>query len=412
MTLRVLIRRYWALPLLAIGALFYFRRFAKDPVGMIQFPAGAKCLLENLPLQQCDQSFTYPPFFALVMTPFVSLTMPVRNIVWYIVTLAAITGSFAACDFLARRAVGGEWKESELAWLRGATFLFSLKFILSVLENQSYDALVLLFVVAGIVLLVERRNLFAGISLAVAAALKMTPLVFLPYLVFKRRYAAAVVMTAVFVVLSLLPDLVFSPPGSVAHFRMWVDQVAGAALLERINGPQQAVTTLHVFWHGSNPNNYSLRALAGWFIDDYTDNGKFRILLYAIYTAYLAVIAAVMWRRRGDDGSMPSDGALLVISMLMLSPMTSRSHCVVLMLPYAILAAVWIKEPASRLIGGALLLASFALATLSSNDLVGRRISEWSTEHRLPTFGILILVAYLGWAAYHRARRETRTVPV
>jgi alpha-1,2-mannosyltransferase len=378
---------------------------------MLQFPAGAKCLLENLPLQQCDQSFTYPPFFALVMTPFAPLTMPIRNIVWYVVTLAAIGGSFAICDFLARRLAGGEWREGELALLRGATFLFSLKFILSVLENQSYDALVFVFVAAGIMLLLERRDLFAGISLALAAALKMTPLIFLPYLVFKRRYAGAVVMTIVFVALSLLPDLLFSPVGSFAHFRMWVDQVGGAALLERINGPQQSVQTLHVFWHGSNPNNYSLRALAGWFIDDYTDNGKFRVLLYAIYAAYLAVIAAVMWRRRGDNASVPSDGALLVISMLMLSPMTSRSHCIVLMLPYAVLAAIWIKEPASRLIGAGLLLASFALTTLSSNDLVGRRISEWSTEHRLPTFGILVLIAYLAWAAFRHARRETRAAP-
>jgi hypothetical protein len=57
------------------------------------------------------------------------------------------------------------------------------------------------------------------------------------------------------------------------------------------------------------------------------------------------------------------------------------------------------------------LLASFALTTLSSNDLVGRRISEWSTEHRLPTFGILVLIAYLAWAAFRHARRETRAAP-
>jgi hypothetical protein len=58
MTLRVFIRRYWALPLLAIGALLYFRRFAKDPAGMVQFPAGGQCLLDHRLLQQCDASFT------------------------------------------------------------------------------------------------------------------------------------------------------------------------------------------------------------------------------------------------------------------------------------------------------------------------------------------------------------------
>jgi len=140
MTLRVAIRRYWALPLLAIGALFYFRRFAKDPAGMKQFPAGAQCLLDSLPLQQCDPSFTYPPFFAFTMIPFAPLSMPLRNLVWYGVTLAAITLYFVCCDFLARR-LFASWTERELVWLRGLTFLFSLKFVLSVLETRAMTLL-------------------------------------------------------------------------------------------------------------------------------------------------------------------------------------------------------------------------------------------------------------------------------
>lgn len=390
MNLRVLVRRYWALPLLAIGALFYFKRFAKDPVGMTQFPAGAKCLLESLPLQQCDPSFTYPPFFALVMTPFASMSMPVRNLVWYAVTLAAITLVFICCDFLARRLFEG-WTERQLVWLRSLTFLFSLKFILAVLENQSYDAVVVLFVCAGLVALVTRRDALGGASFAIATALKATPLLFLPYLVLKRRYTAAAVMAVVLVVASILPDLLFGQKGSgLGYMASWVREVGGPALTEKLDGP------VHVFWFATNPNNSSLRGLAGLFTLDHYNTSAFVPLLLSIYAIYAGFVGTLLWRMRERDNTIVIDGALLLLSMLLLSPMTSHSHCIALMLAYAVLSAFVVRQPESRLLGAVVLCVSFALTSLSASDIVGRKFSELSGIYRLPVFGMLTLLIYFG----------------
>lgn len=390
MNLRVLVRRYWALPLLAIGALFYFKRFAKDPVGMTQFPAGAKCLLESLPLQQCDPSFTYPPFFALVMTPFASMSMPVRNLVWYAVTLAAITLVFICYDFLARRLFEG-WTERQLVWLRSLTFLFSLKFILAVLENQSYDAVVVLFVCAGLVALVTRRDALGGASFAIATALKATPLLFLPYLVLKRRYTAAAVMAVVLVVASILPDLLFGQKGSgLGYMASWVREVGGPALTEKLDGP------VHVFWFATNPNNSSLRGLAGLFTLDHYNTSAFVPLLLSIYAIYAGFVGTLLWRMRERDNTIVIDGALLLLSMLLLSPMTSHSHCIALMLAYAVLSAFVVRQPESRLLGAVVLCVSFALTSLSASDIVGRKFSELSGIYRLPVFGMLTLLIYFG----------------
>jgi hypothetical protein len=387
------------LPLLAIGAIFYFKRFIKDPVGMTQFPAGAKCLLESLPLQHCDATFTYPPFFALSMIPFAPLSMPVRNIIWYCITLAAITLCFMCCDFLARKTTSEAWSERELVWLRGLTFLLSLKFVLAVLENQSYDAVVVLFVCAGLVALVQRRDVLGGASLGIAVALKITPLLFLPYLVFKRRYVAAAAMAVVLTVASFLPDLLFAPVGSpYGYVAAWVREVGGPAMTERLEGP------LHVFWFAGNPNNSSLRGLAGMFVVDHNNAVFFRPLLFTIYAVYIAIVAVMLWRTRERQDTVPVDGALLALSMLMLSPMTSHSHCIALLLPYAVLLAVWIKDRQTRLLGGAVLALSFLLASLSAGDIVGRAASVLSGEYRLPIFGMLILLVY--FAAAIRMPRE------
>ena len=318
MTLRTVLRRYRALPLLAIGAIFYFKRFTKDPVGMTQFPAGAQCLLDSLPLQHCDATFTYPPFFALTMTPFAPLSMPVRNLVWYLVTLAVMTLCFMCCDFLARRVFGEQDRsERELVWLRGLTFLFSLKFVLAVLENQSYDAVVVLFVCAGLAALVTGREIAGGVSLAIGGRAQGDAVAISSLSCVQAAPVAAAAMAVALVVASLLPDLLFAPSGSpFAYIVSWMREVGGPAMTEKLDGP------IHVFWFAGNPNNSSLRGLTGLFVVDHLNTTVFRPVLLSIYAIYVTVVAALLWRNRKQENSLPIDGAILVISMLMLSPMT------------------------------------------------------------------------------------------
>jgi hypothetical protein len=111
---------------------------------------------------------------------------------------------------------------------------------------------------------------------------------------------------------------------------------------------------------------------------------------------------------------------LLVISALLLSPVSSQSHFVNLMLPYAVLAAITVKAATHRLANALALGASFVLATATSNDLAGRAFTSWAQTHNLPAWGALLLVLPLGlfiWSAVDSpapapAARVTTTPPV
>jgi hypothetical protein len=72
--------------LLLIAAAAYYPRFVKLPAGMETYPQAASCLWHGQMLQVCDQGFTYPPFFALVMLPFAPMPLWLRDFVWYGVT--------------------------------------------------------------------------------------------------------------------------------------------------------------------------------------------------------------------------------------------------------------------------------------------------------------------------------------
>jgi hypothetical protein len=56
-----------------LAAAAYYPRFVKLPAGMETYPQAAACLWHGQVLQVCDPGFTYPPFFALVMLPFVPM---------------------------------------------------------------------------------------------------------------------------------------------------------------------------------------------------------------------------------------------------------------------------------------------------------------------------------------------------
>ena len=154
--------RHGAWVLLIVAAAAYYPRFVKLPAGMETYPQAAACLWHGQVLQVCDPGFTYPPFFALVMLPFVPMPLWLRDLVWYGVTLAATLGVFKLSEHIAVRSLAAPLTRTELLWLRLFALLLSAKLVLAVFENQAYDALVLVAVLLGLAALGEERPVTAG----------------------------------------------------------------------------------------------------------------------------------------------------------------------------------------------------------------------------------------------------------
>jgi glycosyl transferase family 87 len=391
-----LIRRWgpW-FAVLAAGAAAYYPRFVKFPNGMTLYPQAAECLWMHEPLFNCAKEFTYPPAFAFSMLPFVPMPLGLRNLLWYAITLAAMIISFWLCDNLVRRLYPGPWTRKELVWLRTASLLLIAKFMLAVLENQAYDALPLLLVMGGIFWLATERPLAGAASLAVAAAIKATPLLFLPYLLLKRRFLAAACFVAVFLAVSILPDLFFAPQGARHGYLVtWLHEIAGPALRD-----DEAASPNH-FWAGRNLLNHSLRGGVARLIDEYAHPELFKAVLYGTWLAFIAALGILLAKSPTQsltksprhDEFVAVDGALLLIATLMLSPMTSRSHYVVLLLPYYVLVAAVIRDASMRRLGIPVLVASFVLVTATSNDVVGSRITEWAYQSGQLVIGALLLM--------------------
>ena len=388
---------------IALAAAAYYPRFVKLPAGMATYPQAASCLWHGQMLQACDQGFTYPPFFALVMLPFAIMPLWLRDFVWYGVTLAAMIGAFKLAESLARKALPAPLDNAELFWLRILALLLSAKVILAVFENQAYDALVLVAVVLGLAALRDGRALAAGIGLALAAALKATPLIFLPYLLWKRYFASAATFVLFYAAASLLPDILFAPAGGPGYFSTWLGEVAGPSLGVTPGG---AAGVPFAFWDGANILNHSLRGAISLNIDEVHHHSLFEAVLASADGCFAVIVGTLLAVSPRRPQSIAIDGSLLLIAMLMLSPMTSRSHYVALLLPYiTLLAANW-RDRRSGGLGRAVLAISFILVTLTGNDVVGPAVTIWAYRHSAIVLGTLVLLVYFAVLVINELREE------
>ena len=145
--------------------------------------------------------FTYPPVAALLFWPFAHLSTHAGRLVWDAIDVAALTALIAVSIAAARgrNVLASDWRAALL-------LLFPLGFLLfpvrQNLELGQINVLLVLMIVADLAVGVSWRGkkVPKGVLTGLAAALKLTPLVFVPYLLATRQWRAARNMATTFVV--------------------------------------------------------------------------------------------------------------------------------------------------------------------------------------------------------------------
>ncbi|MDH4095311.1 MAG: DUF2029 domain-containing protein [Betaproteobacteria bacterium] len=378
----------WAV--LGLVIVLYYFRFAEYDWGMMPTysPVG-DCLMRGERLAPCAHSFPYPPLFALLMVPLTFLPMWARNVIWYGVLVSATYACLRICEALVVRAF--QVRREELFWLRLFSVALSLKFVLSVFENQAYDTLVFFFILVGLYGLSQNRTFGAATGLAAATALKPTPALMLLYALFLRKWKVFALGVGTWLALSILPDLLFTPnqPGP-GFLRTWIVDVAIGGLLG--TSPADYYPLLKEV----GLLNQSLKGLVfniayGRLDADFATHA--RTILYVVYFVYGLAALAVLLLSAKVEGALLWGASVILISMLLLSPVSSKSHFVVLLLPHTAIVAYLIRHREAWRTVLPLLCASFALNTLTSRLFMGRELSKQMLASGCVTLGTLLLLA-------------------
>jgi hypothetical protein len=354
--------------------------------------------------------YAYPPFMAMLAIAFTPLPpLAIRAAFFAMCALCAVVMMRAAW----RIAVGSPIDDPQ-PWQRPqwTILIFGLlcggPYILNTFNAQQSDLLIGALLIGGCLQLLNGRQSSGGALIGLAAACKVTPLLFAPYLFLRRQWIAGSLVGAVALAVNLLPNLVSTPPQGGLWLTRWV---AGSVVqgseqtLGAVSGRMGALTNLSLSGTTYRVINTGLE-----FRDGGLDIVGPPVLgmgtVLGIFIASAAVLLAVSLaallmasRSAAPPGWPPPAGVeygMVTCLMLLLSPMSSSAHFNILVLPGFCLARLALATR-DRMLWTAMALAGVLFA-LTNKDLVRETFYTALVWAGSTTVGTLLLWWACAWA--------------
>jgi alpha-1,2-mannosyltransferase len=360
---------------------------------------------------------TWPPLFAVLCVPFALLArvnLYLARAVWLLInaylvfallriTIALVYHRPLALD-------PGRGVSIASAAVLGPLVLSS-RFFLGNFDRLQINLFILFCCLAACLLLARRRTVAGGALLGFAAAVKVLPVFFVPYLLAKRWWRALGAAVVTGAVATAAPILVFGPARWWAYVRRWLDIAGGGWPVRKGNQSVYAMVD-RLYSHEVVTFTDEVKRLRA--SDD-------PLVAALVYGSLAVIVVVFLWtaRRGGRDPASPPatvEYAIVLALAVLFSPLAWKHYFVFLLLGYAVLwravfepsraafAAGDDPRPAARVTGldartrrvlGAALVLSFALTTLSVRGIVGKTASLTFETLSAVTLGALVALAAL-----------------
>jgi hypothetical protein len=281
---------------IALALLFVGRISRKMPDLAVYWTAASRALAAE-PLYRVDDGhyqFKYLPAFAVLAAPLATVSLETAKAIWFVTSVGLLTALIA----LSFRFVPERRKP---AWLLVAiTLLVMLKFYAHELVLGQMNALFAVIIAASVVALRSGREWAAGAFIALAIVVKPYAVIFLPWLLVRRRPAALALATAGTILAVALPAVVYGVEGDVALHRDWWATVSTSTAPNLTNSDNVSIAALWAKWIG-------VGALA-------------TTLTAATSAVALTLVGAVCLKRKGLKFPDGLEAALLLTLIPLLSP--------------------------------------------------------------------------------------------
>ena len=260
--------------------------------------------------------------------------------------------------------------------------LFILRFVILNIDRAQINIPVMFFLLFFAYYEIRKKYVLSGIYLAVATALKLTPGIFLIYLVVKKRYMALFTALVSFIALLALPAFKIGFGRNVELLTGWLGALKRTFPTEYLQYKNQSIMSAVSRFFSKNSDIAFLRL----------ENGYMTAIIIAVYAAIIltAIYSIVKRNGNGHHNNAPYDLSLFFVSMTILSPVGTKTTFVYLLFPLALL----IKEAFARNLKDKFLntgLATFLFLTyINSGDIIGD-FSIILHKYSLMTFCLLIV---------------------
>ncbi|MBU1741138.1 MAG: DUF2029 domain-containing protein, partial [Proteobacteria bacterium] len=352
-------------------------------------------------------SYNYPPVFTLLSAWLVWLPEWLGRITWN-----GLNGLLVVANlFLVARLTRDRWESASTLARAGLAVLclaLAMRHLISPLDNGSYDYWAATAILGGLWLLERDRPVWGSLCWGLAAAIKITPTFLVVVFLLRRKWKEAALMMVFAAGLFLLPELLVTPrwetlphPGVVRmvaeiiplgwadpaglvpvaalpHGGSYVlDFIAKMIVHHPVMDPYVSDHVIDLVAFEANPLNQSLGVLLRrvlWVGSDsiihLLDGPTW--LIWGCIAGAMMVLFFLAARLMADERDLLAPTAAALCLMLLFSPMSSKSHFVVILLPCAlvVLGSRGVVGRGRRVIYWSILAAVTLIGLLTARDIL------------------------------------------
>ena len=321
--------------------------------------------------------FTYPnpPIMALMLRPIADLPPLAGALTWFYLKVAMALVAFAAIF----RVI----ETTDLPfppWAKALTVLLSLRPVVGDLSHGNVNLFILFLVAAMLYAFRRGWDVAAGMILALAIACKVTPALFVVYFLWKRAWrllAGCAIGLVLF--FGPIPALFLGWDQNAELLGSWMRQMVTPFLVGGVvtsDHPNQSLPGLLARMLTASPS------FSTYINDVYTpveyhnflalDAGAAKWVVRGCMTLFAGL---VVWTcratiRKRDGWRLAAEAGIIAVGMLLFSERTWKHHCVMLVVPFAVLsyslAASAADKGLRRCLIAVLILGQILMATTST----------------------------------------------
>jgi len=344
---------------------------------------------------------TWPPFFLFLaagLALVARISLPIALLLWQLGSAATVWGS---CRLMAR--LVGEEPAPFTSSAVLVPVLMTARLLQEHLQHTQINLYVIFLVLLAFYLFQRRREPLGGLALATATSLRAVPLLFLPYLLYKRAWRAAAWTAAFLLVLNVvLPLVTLGAATTAERWRSWRTRAAVETNDPTPVYPNQSLLSamkrvLTVEGGARDPLRYPVTS---W------QTTRVVHLFYGV-VAVVLIALAFAFRRNPPGLADPSVFSEVVVGlclMTLVSPLAWKAHFVTLLAGYWLVWRV-IRGRKARL-PWVVWWSSFVCLTLTAPLLIGGRLRAVLESLNVITVGGLLVLAVTIWAALNPLRPQ------
>jgi hypothetical protein len=357
------------------------------------------------------------PIMAMILKPFMDVDPPLLGSQYWLLAKMAMT---LASIWLVFRMLDRPETPFPL-WGKALAVLLTLRPIEGDLVHGNVNLFILLTVVSCLYAYRRGWDMIAGLSLALGIACKITPVLFLPYFVWKRSWktlAASAIGLVLYLV--VIPSLYFGWERNLDNLAGWYDGMIRPFVVKNevtSEHPNQSLPGLLERTLRHRPSSTIWDDTQNEFVP--TEYHNFVDLPQAVVSGItkgallLFMLATILWMRRSTldrgDWRWGAEFAVIVLGMLLFSERTWKHHAVTLLVPFAVLChqvSGFRLTPATRRMGfgvlGTVALLMLMTSSNSAKEGVHDSFGRLALVYGAYTWSFAILMATMFWISGSR----------